>query len=104
MNGNSMPRWGALVATAVAAAAMPALPAISAAKDSNSDKLPDRWEHKHGLSLKLKQTNKDQDTDGLCNIGEFKAGTNPRDADSDNDGVEARRTPARSPASTARRS
>ncbi len=65
-----------------------ALPSIAAAKDKNHDRLPDRWENRHNLTLKVKQTRRDQDRDGLRNLGEFKAGTNPRKADTDNDGVE----------------
>jgi hypothetical protein len=55
--------------------------------DSNRDRIPDRWERKHHLSLKVKQTRRDQDRDGLNNLGEFRAKTNPRDRDSDDDGV-----------------
>lgn len=64
-----------------------ALPGIAAAKDRNHDKIPDRWEKRHHLSLKHKQTRRDQDRDGLRNRGEYKAGMDPHDADSDNDGV-----------------
>jgi len=60
----------------------------AAAKDRNHDKLPDRWEKRHKLSLKVNQARKDQDLDGLRNRGEFRSGTDPRDADSDDDGVE----------------
>jgi hypothetical protein len=56
--------------------------------DRNHDRLPDRWERKHHLSLRFNQANKDQDRDGLRNRAEFLAGTSPRDDDSDNDGTE----------------
>jgi hypothetical protein len=56
--------------------------------DRNHDRLPDRWEKRHHLSLHVKQTRRDQDKDGLTNLGEFKAGLNPRDADSDDDGLD----------------
>jgi hypothetical protein len=59
----------------------------SARVDRNHDRIPDRWECRHGLSLKVKQTRRDQDRDGLNNLGEFKAGDDPRDADTDNDGI-----------------
>jgi hypothetical protein len=59
----------------------------ASASDRNRDRLPDRWERRHHLSLKVKQTKRDQDRDGLNNLGEFRAGTNPRDRDSDDDGV-----------------
>jgi len=55
--------------------------------DRNHDGLSDRWERSHHLSLKVNQANRDQDHDGLKNRAEFVAGTNPRDADTDNDGV-----------------
>jgi hypothetical protein len=60
----------------------------AAAKDRNGDRIPDRWEKRHHLSLKVKQGKRDQDGDGLRNRGEWKAGLDPRDDDSDDDGVE----------------
>jgi hypothetical protein len=60
----------------------------AAAKDRNGDRIPDRWEKRHHLSLNVKQGKRDQDGDGLRNRGEFKAGLDPRDDDSDDDGVE----------------
>jgi hypothetical protein len=60
----------------------------AAAKDRNGDRIPDRWEKRHHLSLKVKQAKRDQDGDGLRNRGEWKAGLDPRDDDSDDDGVE----------------
>src|SRR3954465_2005002 len=61
--------------------------ASAKARDRNHDRLPDRWERAHHLSLKVKQGKRDQDRDGLNNRGEFRAKTNPRDADTDNDGI-----------------
>ena len=82
------------LAAAIAAFAALAGPAAahaksekSSAQDRNHDGLPDKWEKRHHLSLKVNQAQRDQDRDGLTNIGEFGSGTNPRDADSDNDGV-----------------
>ena len=60
----------------------------AAAKDRNNDGLPDRWEKRYDLSLKVKQGKRDQDSDGLNNMGEFEAGTNPRHDDSDDDGTD----------------
>jgi hypothetical protein len=72
------------------------------ADDSDSDGLPDAWELIHGLDLWEDGTRGesspgakdgphgakgDPDKDGLINIYEFWAGTNPRFADSDGDGV-----------------
>jgi hypothetical protein len=62
-------------------------PRPSASADRNHDRIPDRWERRHRLSLRVKQTRRDQDRDGLNNLGEFKAGTNPRDRDTDDDGL-----------------
>src|SRR5690349_19227873 len=55
--------------------------------DRNRDHIPDRWEKRHHLSLAVNQARRDQDHDGLNNRGEYKAGLDPRDDDSDNDGV-----------------
>jgi hypothetical protein len=72
---------------ALAAIAMLALPALAAAQDRNHDRIPDRWEKRHNLSLQVKQAGRDQDRDSLRNRAEFLAGDNPRDRDSDDDGV-----------------
>jgi hypothetical protein len=58
------------------------------AKDRNHDRIPDRWEKRHHLSLAHKQGKRDQDHDGLNNRGEFRAHMDPRNADSDDDGIE----------------
>jgi hypothetical protein len=67
---------------------MLSLPSIAAAKDRNHDRIPDRWEKRHGLSLKVNQAHRDQDRDNLVNRKEFKAGDDPLDPDSDGDGTE----------------
>ncbi len=56
--------------------------------DRNRDRIPDRWERAHHLSLKVNQAKRDQDHDGLRNRAEFLAGTDPRNDDSDDDGTE----------------
>lgn len=61
--------------------------AVAGSRDGNGDRLPDKWEKRHDLSLKVKQTRRDQDRDGLNNLDEFRAGTDPRDRDSDDDGI-----------------
>lgn len=76
-----------LALVAAAALAMLALPGIAAAKDGNHDRIPDRWEKQHHLSLNLNQAGRDQDRDQLRNRAEFLADDNPRDRDSDADGV-----------------
>lgn len=55
--------------------------------DRNHDRLPDRWEKANGLSLKVNQAGRDQDHDGLKNLTEFRSGTDPKDADTDDDGI-----------------
>ena len=67
-----------------------AVPSAASAhrRDRNHDRIPDRWERAHHLSLKVNQANRDQDRDGLRNRQEFMADDNPRDADTDNDGVD----------------
>lgn len=69
------------------ALALLALPGVAAAKDRNHDHIPDRWEKRHHLSLKVNQMRRDQDSDQLANRAEFLAGDNPRNADSDGDGI-----------------
>ncbi|MBJ7348698.1 MAG: hypothetical protein JHC87_09035 [Thermoleophilaceae bacterium] len=61
--------------------------AQGATRDRNHDGLPDRWEKAHGLSLKKNQAKRDQDLDHVSNLCEFQAGTDPRDADADDDGI-----------------
>src|SRR4249919_1557961 len=82
-------RLASLFAAALAALAVLALPSMAAAKhrDRNHDRIPDRWEKRHHLSLAVNQAGRDQDGDQLRNRGEFLAGDDPRDRDSDDDGV-----------------
>jgi hypothetical protein len=61
--------------------------AYAGSRDRNHDRLPDRWEQHHHLSLKVKQTHRDQDRDGLDNMAEWRSHTDPRDRDSDDDGI-----------------
>jgi hypothetical protein len=76
--------WFALALGALAVLAMPGL---AAAKDRNHDRIPDRWEKRHNLSLKVNQARLDQDRDHLRNRAEFLADDNPRDRDTNDDGV-----------------
>lgn len=71
-------RLGGLLALALGAIALLALPGLAAAKDRNHDRIPDRWEKRHKLSLKVDQARKDQDRDHLRNLAEFKAGATTR--------------------------
>jgi hypothetical protein len=74
-------------AAALGALALLALPGAAAAKDRNHDRIPDRWEKRHHLSTAVNQARRDQDSDHLRNRAEFLAGDNPRNADSDGDGI-----------------
>jgi hypothetical protein len=80
-------RLRALLAMALGAVAMLALAGIAIAKDGNDDSIPDRWEQRHDLSLKVDQSGRDQDRDGLRNRAEFRTGNDPRNRDSDDDGT-----------------
>jgi hypothetical protein len=71
----------------LSALALLAIPSLAAAKDRNHDRIPDRWEKRHKLSLEANQARLDQDRDHLRNRAEFLAGDDPRDDDSDDDGV-----------------
>lgn len=75
--------------TALGALAILVLPAAAAAKrsDRNHDGIPDRWEKRHHLSLKVNQAHRNQDHEGLNNRAEFENGTNPRDPDTDDDAL-----------------
>lgn len=77
----------AILVAAFALVALVALPGVAAAKDRNHDRIPDRWEKRHHLTLKKNQARRDQDRDRLRNRAEYLAGSDPRDQDSDNDGV-----------------
>jgi len=53
--------------------------------DSDSDMMPDGWEHIHGLDPLLNDSAGDLDGDLLTNIEEFNLGTFPDSVDSDGD-------------------
>jgi hypothetical protein len=72
---------------AVAASLLLAGVASAHGTDRNRDRIPDRWEKQNHLSLQVKQTRRDQDRDGLNNLAEYRANTDPRNADTDNDGI-----------------
>src|SRR4051795_4156281 len=49
--------------------------------DRNHDRIPDRWETRFHLSLKVNEAKRDQDRDGVDNREEFAARTDARDPD-----------------------
>jgi thrombospondin type 3 repeat protein len=73
----------------VVLAALLAAPGAAMAKsrDRDHDGLPDKWEKKFHLSTHTKSAKGDPDRDGLNNMGEFRSRTNPRKADTNNNGV-----------------
>ena len=52
------------------------------AQDSDGDGLPDWWELAYGTNWKVADATDDPDHDGLSNLQEYFAGTDPHDANS----------------------
>ena len=88
-----MLKW--LVLPVVAFACLAATVSASAPRDRDHDRLPDRWERKHGLSTSAPSARRDPDGDRLRNRRELRLRTHPRRADTDRDrlrdGAEVRR-------------
>lgn len=79
-----MPKLITTIACLVAPlAVLSGAPAAQAA--ATHARVPQAWAKAHHVAAK--QGARDSDKDGLSNWGEYRAGTNPRRADSDRDGV-----------------
>ena len=77
----------ALALVGAVALLLAAMSGSAVAKDRNHDNIPDRWEKRHDLSLKVNQAKRDQDSDDMPNLGEYEGATDPQDEDTDGDGV-----------------
>jgi hypothetical protein len=55
--------------------------------DTDSDGMPDDWENEHGLDPYDDDAGGDLDGDGLSNLAEYLAATDPNNPDTDSDGV-----------------
>ena len=77
-----------LLVAAPCAAAL-AVPVLTNAGtgDNDRDRMPDRWERRHGLDTSRNDARRDRDRDGARNVTEFRTASDPRDRDSDDDGV-----------------
>jgi hypothetical protein len=78
-----------LIAAAIAASLL-VIPAGALAKsrDSDHDRMPNKWEIKHHLNPRVKDARKDPDKDKLSNLSEFRNHTDPQKADTDGDGID----------------
>lgn len=53
--------------------------------DTDSDLMPDHWEYINNLDLNFDDSQDDEDDDGLVNLGEYLAGTDVYNSDTDSD-------------------
>jgi hypothetical protein len=60
---------------------------VADTKDSDGDGMSDIFESTYGLNIMLDDSVGDNDRDGLTNLNEFLAGTDPTDSDTDGDGM-----------------
>lgn len=66
----------------------PSHPAYGEIADKDHDGMPDAWEQLYNLNdMDAADAAVDSDEDGLTNLQEFQAGTNPRKKDTDGDGL-----------------
>ena len=83
-------RMVARLSITLLAAIVLALPAGAKSSKAKNDRdhMPNGWEKKHGLNVRVNDAHEDPDGDSLVNIGEFKNKTDPQDPDTDDDGFD----------------
>lgn len=62
--------------------------ALAGGRDSDGDGMPNRWETTNGLNPHKANADGNPDHDSLRNLGEFHNDTDPKDEDSDDDGID----------------
>lgn len=63
-------------------------PVSAASRDADHDGMPNRWENAQGLDSHKANAAGDPDRDRLSNLAEYRHGAEPKDEDSDNDGID----------------
>ena len=72
----------------IIAAANGSLTSVNLGGDADSDSMPDWWERRYKLNqLDASDSALDTDSDGLTNLREYIATSNPNDSDTDDDGL-----------------
>ncbi len=72
----------------VSASALVAGPAAASSRDADGDGMPNRWEVAQGLDARSPNAAGDPDHDRLSNLAEYRHEAEPKDEDTDNDGID----------------
>ena len=81
-------RFGVTLVAALLFALTMVASSHAAARDSDHDGMPNRWERAQGLDPHRADARGNPDRDGLVNVREFRNHTNPLVEDSDHDGID----------------